>query len=240
MTVMTTHPPSTGAAASSRWVALALICLCSLMIVLDSTVVNVALPAIQSDLGFSAAGLAWGSSAIVAGSLLVLVCNHALSGTWGWTPGGSAVAFGRMLQDGIVKRYLDDNCDRVKLKLCPYRNELPPTGDDFLWGGNNNVFDRLGRFEGLSNEMDFIAHEALIAYPWMQAKTAAKATWDQLVHVATGEGTTGIPPLHAPAKSPCSMRCFARTCSGYATSCGAATAGGMGAGCGWKEGRGEH
>jgi EmrB/QacA subfamily drug resistance transporter len=42
-----------------RWLALVLVCLSSLMIVLDSTIVNVALPAIQRDLGFSQAGLAW-------------------------------------------------------------------------------------------------------------------------------------------------------------------------------------
>jgi EmrB/QacA subfamily drug resistance transporter len=42
-----------------RWLALALICSTSLMIVLDATIVNVALPAIQADLGFSNAGLAW-------------------------------------------------------------------------------------------------------------------------------------------------------------------------------------
>lgn len=58
MTVMTSNPVRVEAS-RSRWWALALICMCSLMIVLDSTVVNVALPAIQADLGFSAAGLAW-------------------------------------------------------------------------------------------------------------------------------------------------------------------------------------
>jgi hypothetical protein len=42
-----------------RWLALGLVCLSSLMIVLDSTIVNVALPAIQRELGFSPAGLAW-------------------------------------------------------------------------------------------------------------------------------------------------------------------------------------
>src|SRR4030088_726387 len=42
-----------------RWFALAMVCLCSLMIVLDGTIVNVALPSIHQDLGFSQANLAW-------------------------------------------------------------------------------------------------------------------------------------------------------------------------------------
>src|SRR5215210_1065415 len=42
-----------------RWVALYVLCVGMLMIVLDATVVNVALPAIQDDLGFSQASLAW-------------------------------------------------------------------------------------------------------------------------------------------------------------------------------------
>jgi EmrB/QacA subfamily drug resistance transporter len=43
----------------SRWVALVVLCTGMLMIVLDMTIVNVALPSIQSDLGFSQSGLAW-------------------------------------------------------------------------------------------------------------------------------------------------------------------------------------
>jgi EmrB/QacA subfamily drug resistance transporter len=43
----------------SRWIALVVLCLGMLMIVLDMTVVNVALPSIQGDLGFSQSGLAW-------------------------------------------------------------------------------------------------------------------------------------------------------------------------------------
>ena len=42
-----------------RWFALGMVCLSSLMIVLDATIVNVALPAIRQDLGFSQADLAW-------------------------------------------------------------------------------------------------------------------------------------------------------------------------------------
>jgi EmrB/QacA subfamily drug resistance transporter len=43
----------------SRWLALYVLCTGMLMIVLDVTIVNVALPSIQDDLGFTSAGLAW-------------------------------------------------------------------------------------------------------------------------------------------------------------------------------------
>src|ERR671934_463808 len=42
-----------------RWLALYLLCLASLMIVLDVTIVNVALPSIKTDLGFSETSVAW-------------------------------------------------------------------------------------------------------------------------------------------------------------------------------------
>ena len=43
----------------TRWIALIVLCLGSLMIVLDTTIVNVALPSIGKDLGFSETSLAW-------------------------------------------------------------------------------------------------------------------------------------------------------------------------------------
>src|SRR5688572_23683139 len=42
-----------------RWLALIVLCLGDLMIVLDSTIVNVALPSIREDLGFDETSLAW-------------------------------------------------------------------------------------------------------------------------------------------------------------------------------------
>jgi EmrB/QacA subfamily drug resistance transporter len=58
----------------SRWVALIVLCAGMLMIVLDVTVVNVALPSIQSDLHFSPSSLAWVMNAylIAFGGLLLL------------------------------------------------------------------------------------------------------------------------------------------------------------------------
>ena len=58
----------------NRWVALYVLCAGVLMIVLDVTVVNVALPSIQDDLGFSQSSLAWVVNAylISFGGLLLL------------------------------------------------------------------------------------------------------------------------------------------------------------------------
>src|SRR3954447_19039902 len=57
-----------------RWASLFVVCLAQLMIVLDVTIVNVALPSIQHDLGFSQANLTWVVNAflITFGSLLLL------------------------------------------------------------------------------------------------------------------------------------------------------------------------
>jgi len=58
----------------TRWLALYVLCAGVLMIVLDATVVNVALPSIQDDLGFSQTSLAWVVNAylIAFGGLLLL------------------------------------------------------------------------------------------------------------------------------------------------------------------------
>src|ERR1700730_11362553 len=64
----TIHPTS------SRWLSLIVLCAGFLMIILDGTIVNVALPSIRRDLGFSQSGLAWVVNAylIAFGGLLLL------------------------------------------------------------------------------------------------------------------------------------------------------------------------
>jgi MFS family permease len=61
-------------AVSSRWLVLVIVCLAQFMVVLDATIVNVALPSIQRGLGFSTTDLQWVVNAytLVFGGFLLL------------------------------------------------------------------------------------------------------------------------------------------------------------------------
>lgn len=130
--------------------------------------------------------MAQGVAAILLGCAMLLAANFALSGRLAWTPGGYGIVFARMMQDGIVKRFLDEHCQDGRFKLCPYRNDFPETADEFLWG--NSVFNKLGRFAGLDDEMRTIVIESLRAYPMWQVKEAVRAFAVQIVQVESGEG----------------------------------------------------
>src|SRR6476469_4666653 len=70
----TMPPVAAPAATSSRWAVLALLGVAQLMVVLDSTIVNIALPSAQKDLGFSTENRQWivTAYALAFGSLLLL------------------------------------------------------------------------------------------------------------------------------------------------------------------------
>src|SRR5215471_9205772 len=144
---------------------------------------------------------------VVLAAAMLLAANFAVSKRLAWTPGGYGIVFGRMLQDGIVVRYLDAHCGERSFKLCPYRHALPKTADMFLWGPS--PFNQLGRFDGLGDEMRTIVLESLVEYPGLQLETALEASAKQLVSVATGEGvlttifhTYGIMEHYTPSVVP--------------------------------------
>ena len=117
----------------------------------------------------------------------MFAADFAVAKRLAWTPGGFALSFGRMLQDGIVKKYLDAHCPAPDLKkLCAHKDELPNDADVWFWG--SPVFDSLGRFAGLDQEMEKVAVRYLTEYPALQIETAAIATARQLIDVHTGEG----------------------------------------------------
>jgi hypothetical protein len=132
------------------------------------------------------AGLGRGIAALVLAPVLLVGANYVVAGQFAWTPGGIALSFGRMLQDGIVARFLADHCPDPRFRLCDHRAELPSDADQFFWG--ESVFNKLGRFQGLNDEMRTIVLESLRDYPLWQLEAATSASVRQLIAVRTGEG----------------------------------------------------
>ena len=100
-----------------RWASLVVVCFGQLMIMLDSTIVNVALPSMQRDLGFSQAGLTWvvnayliafGSFLLVAGRLGDLVGRKKvfLAGVFLFTIASVGTGFAPAADNLIVGRFL--------------------------------------------------------------------------------------------------------------------------------------
>src|SRR5918999_361725 len=100
MTTITT-PQEQTTAGRSRWIALVVLCVGMLMIVLDVTIVNVALPSIQDDLGFTQSNLAWVVNAymIAFGGLLLLAGR--LGGFVGSAGGSIGLLAGGLLTEAI-------------------------------------------------------------------------------------------------------------------------------------------
>ncbi len=132
------------------------------------------------------AGVGRGALALALGAALLVATNYVVARKLAWTPGGIALMFGRMLNEGIAQRFLTERCPDPRFKLCDHISELPNDADVFFWG--ESVFDRLGRFKGMNAEMRTIVLESFAAYPWLQIKGAVIATARQLVMVATGYG----------------------------------------------------
>ncbi len=126
--------------------------------------------------------------ALAAGLLLAPLSNLAITGQFAFTPGGASFFFARLVQDGIIARYLTDRCPDATLRLCAYRDQVPDTADAWLWGYDSPLH-KLGWWQGFEPEAKHIIAESLVRYPVAHLTTAAKTALAQLVAFRTGDGT---------------------------------------------------
>jgi hypothetical protein len=138
-----------------------------------------------SRLTLPAPRIAHAAAAVAFGVLLCPLSNWAITGTFAFTPGGSSFVFGRLVEDGIVARYLDDHCPDPALRLCPYKDAVADMdGDDWLWD-SDSPFRKLNGWEGIGDEEREIALAALADYPLMNLAAAASDIFDQLTSFQT-------------------------------------------------------
>jgi hypothetical protein len=123
------------------------------------------------------------AGAVAAGLVLCPVSNYAITGNFALTPGGSSFVFGRLVEDGIVKRYLDEKCPDPALRLCGHLVNFPDDADWWLWDGNS-PFRKLSGFSGSTEEKAIIL-ETMKLYPVAHLTAAIGAALQQLVRFGT-------------------------------------------------------
>jgi hypothetical protein len=129
--------------------------------------------------------LGFAAAAVALGIALCPVSNWAITGTFAFTPGGSSFLFGRLVEDGIVSRYLDDRCPDPALSLCPYKRIVAEDdADGWLWEPDS-PFHKLGGWQGFGAEESKIIVATLKRYPWLHVTAALNDIVDQLTSFQT-------------------------------------------------------
>ena len=121
------------------------------------------------------------------------ISNLAVTGNFAFTPGGSSFLFGRLIEDGIVARYLGEHCPDASLRLCDYKATLPEDADGWLWDGDS-PFRKLGDWKGFRAEERAITRATLERYPLMHASTAIVAAVTQFFTFRTEVGVEDNAP----------------------------------------------
>lgn len=125
---------------------------------------------------------------------LVLAANHSialhtkgLTEKWFVSRSGSFFLAARLMGDGVVQKTLTDLCPTHKLVLCPYKDNLPKTADNFLWGPES-PFNSVGRFYGPKDEYDLIIRHSLLHYPVQSIGWGLWGATRQYFMFRTGDG----------------------------------------------------
>lgn len=97
---------------------------------------------------------------------------------------------GHMVENGILKKYLDENCGTHTYKLCAYKDSLPPNADRFLWDFKNSPVYKLGGWKETKDEFNQIISETFSSpeYIKLHAMASIKGTCQQLTTFSIGEG----------------------------------------------------
>ncbi len=128
------------------------------------------------------------AAGVAAALALVIGCNYAFTKQIFFSRSGSTFLAARMMQDGLIKPVLDADCATHAYKLCPYKNDLPPRADAYLWEEPVSPFFRLGGFPKMGPESARLVHESLSRYPFTNAFWAVLDTAGQFVAFPTGDG----------------------------------------------------
>jgi hypothetical protein len=107
--------------------------------------------------------------------------NYAKGFRFKLSAGSHVFMMGKLSETGILKTYLNDNCDKKSYALCNYKDELPPNAWDFLWDETGPLY-KTGGWDSSRAEYNAIIKDVFTTprYAAMFAGAAITGTAQQL------------------------------------------------------------
>ncbi len=75
-----------------------------------------------------------------------------------FSPSSHVFMMTKFAETGILKNYLDENCDKKQLKMCAYKDQIPAVSWAFLWNSNSPLY-KTGGWESNNAEYKYIIHD---------------------------------------------------------------------------------
>ena len=102
---------------------------------------------------------------------------------------------GSLLEKGVLKKYLDENCGAKNYKLCAYKDALPKKADDFWWDPESPL-NKMGDWKSVKPEFNDIIHDIFTkpTYIKLYAVATVEQAAKQLVTINIGDGNQSFPP----------------------------------------------
>ena len=125
--------------------------------------------------------------AFILALALIFTSNYVLTRQVFLSRSASVFVFARLMQDGIVKRLLDDTCPESGYTLCANKNRLKTRADAWLWAPDS-LFRAEGGFRGEHGEETRIITDSIRRYPLLQVIDAANDSVRQFFTFKTGDG----------------------------------------------------
>jgi len=125
-------------------------------------------------------------AALIVGTVTIPAVHYLETGRAYMHKGGDIFLFARLVEDGIVARYLNEHCPLPDTVLCAFKDQMPTTHNGYLWE-DTQAFEMAGGWEQSGPESQRIMWATLRHYPLMHLQTALRSFTRQLVMVRTGD-----------------------------------------------------
>lgn len=127
---------------------------------------------------------AW--AALATAIVLTMFGNLVLAGKPVLGRGSHAFLLGRLIEDGVLARVLDEQCATTPYRLCAFRAELPTTADGYLWPADG-LLARTGGWSGSKAESWRLILTAVATHPLEIAAGSLASSARQLLRFRTGD-----------------------------------------------------